>query len=89
MKKYNYTESEQAAIVEARKGDRKELAKVVNKIRKQCIAENRFTEVEDTRISKPKAKDAKKSKAKEEPVAEEEETAVEVHGASETSVIIK
>lgn len=88
MKKYNYTESEQAAIVEARKGDRKELAKVVNKIRKQCIAENRFTEVEDTRSAKPKAKTAKKSKAKEEP-ADEEEAAVEVHGASETSVIIK
>lgn len=88
MKKYNYTESEQAAIVEARKGNRKELAKVVNKIRKQCIAENRFTEVEDTRSAKPKAKVAKKLKAKEEPAAEEE-TAVEVHGASETSVIIK
>lgn len=88
MKKYNYTESEQAAIVEARKGDRKELAKVVNKIRKQCIAENRFTEVEDTRSEKPKAKTAKKSKAKEEPAAEEE-TDVEVHGAGETSVIIK
>ena len=89
MKKYNYTESEQAAIVEARKGDRKELAKVVNKIRKQCIAENRFTEVEDTRSAKPKAKAVKKSKAKEEPAAEEEEATVEVHGASETSVIIK
>ena len=88
MRKYNYTEEERAQIADARKNNKKGLAKLVNKIRKQCVAENRFTEVEDTRSAKPKAKAAKKSKANEEPAAEEE-TAVEVHGASETSVIIK
>lgn len=88
MKKYNYTEEERAQIAKARKNDRKGLAKLVYKIRKQCIAENRFTEVEDVRSAKPKAKTEKKSKAKEEPAAEEE-TSVEVHGVSETSVIIK
>lgn len=86
MKKYNYTEEERAQIADARKNDKKGLAKLVNKIRKQCVEENRFTEVEDTRSEKPKAK---KSRAKEEPSAEEEESAVEVHGANETSVIIK
>lgn len=89
MRKYNYTEEERAQLADARKNDKKGLAKLVNKIRKQCVAENRFTEVEDTRSAKPKAKTAKKSKAKEEPAAEEEESAVEVHGANETSVIIK
>ena len=38
--------------------------------------------------AKHKAKTAKKFKVKEEPAAEEE-TSVEVHGVSETSVIIK
>lgn len=89
MRKYNYTEEERAQLADARKNDKKGLAKLVNKIRKQCIAENRFTEVEDTRSAKPKAKVAKKPKAKEEPAAKEEEATVEVHGASETSVIIK
>ena len=84
MKKYNYTEEERAQIADARKNNKKGLAKLVNKIRKQCIAENRFTEVEDVHSAKPKAKTAK-----EEPAAEEEEFAVEVHGADETSVIIK
>ena len=81
MKKYNYTEEERAQIADARKNNKKGLAKLVNKIRKQCIAENRFTEVEDNRRAKPKAK--------EEPAAKEEESAVEVQGVSETSVIIK
>ena len=89
MRKYNYTEEERAQLADARKNDKKGLAKLVNKIRKQCVAENRFTEVEDTRSANPKAKTAKKSKAKEEPAAEEEEFAVEVHGADGTSVIIK
>ena len=89
MRKYNYTEEERAQLADARKNDKKGLAKLVNKIRKQCVAENRFTEVEDTRSANPKAKTAKKSKAKEEPAAEKEESAVEVHGANETSVIIK
>lgn len=81
MKKYNYTEEERAQIADARKNNKKGLAKLVNKIRKQCIAENRFTEVEDDQREKPKAK--------EEPAAKEEEFAVEVHGADGTSVIIK
>lgn len=89
MKKYNYTEEERAQIADARKNNKKDLAKLVNKIRKQCIAENRFTEVEDVRSAKPTAKTAKKPEAKEEPAAKEEESAVEVHGVSETSVIIK
>ena len=89
MKKYNYTEEERAQIADARKNNKKGLAKLVNKIRKQCIAENRFTEVEDVSSSNPKAKTAKKPEAKEEPAAKEEESAVEVHGVSETSVIIK
>lgn len=99
MKKYNYTESEQAAIVEARKGDRKELAKLVNKIRKQCIAENRFTEVEDTRSAKKADEPAKEKKqgrnakgqfvSKKAAAEEEEESVVEVHGANESSVVIK
>ena len=84
MKKYNYTEEERAQIADARKNNKKGLAKLVNKIRKQCIAENRFTEVEDVHSAKPKAKTEK-----EEPAAKEEESAVEVHGVSETSVIIK
>ena len=84
MKKYNYTEEERAQIADARKNNKKGLAKIVNKIRKQCISENRFTEVEDVHSAKPKAKTAK-----EEPADEEEEFAVEVHGADETSVIIK
>lgn len=81
MKKYNYTEEERAQIADARKNNKKGLAKLVNKIRKQCIAENRFTEVEDVHSAK--------TKAKEEPAAKEEEFAVEVHGADGTSVIIK
>ena len=97
MRKYNYTEEERAQLADARKNDKKGLAKLVNKIRKQCVAENRFTEVEDAQSEKPKAKTAKKSKAKtekkskanEEPDSEEEEFAVEVHGADGTSVIIK
>lgn len=89
MKKYNYTEEERAQIAEARKNDKKGLAKLVNKIRKQCIAENRFMEVEDVHSVKPKAKTAKKLEAKEEPADKEEESSVEVHGVSETSVIIK
>ena len=89
MKKYNYTEEERAQIADARKNNKKGLAKIVNKIRKQCIAENRFTEVEDVSSEKPKAKTAKKPEAKEEPAAKEEESAVEVQGVSETSVIIK
>lgn len=84
MKKYNYTKEERAQIADARKNNKKGLAKIVNKIRKQCIAENRFTEVEDVHSSKPKAKTEK-----EELAAKEEEFAVEVHGADETSVIIK
>lgn len=89
MKKYNYTEEERAQIADARKNNKKGLAKIVNKIRKQCIAENRFTEVEDVRSAKTKAKTAKNPEAKEETTANEEESAVEVHGVSETSVIIK
>lgn len=89
MKKYNYTEEERAQIADARKNNKKGLANLVNKIRKQCIAENRFTEVEDVQSANPKAKTAKKSEAKEETAAKEEESAVEVHGVSETSVIIK
>ena len=89
MKKYNYTDEERAQIADARKNNKKGLAKIVNKIRKQCIAENRFTEVEDVHSAKPKAKTAKKTEAKEEPDSEEEEFAVEVHGADGTSVIIK
>lgn len=81
MRKYNYTEEERAQLADARKNDKKGLAKLVNKIRKQCLAENRFTEVEDAQSEKPKAK--------EEPDSEEEEFAVEVHGADGTSVIIK
>ena len=81
MRKYNYTEEERAQIADARKNDKKGLAKLVNKIRKQCIAENRFTEVEDVHSAKPKAK--------EESADKEDESAVEVHGVSETSVIIK
>ena len=81
MKKYNYTEEERAQIADARKNNKKGLAKLVNKIRKQCITENRFTEVEDAQSEKPKAK--------EEPADKEEEFAVEVHGADGTSVIIK
>ena len=88
MKKYHYTKQEHDQIADARKNDKKGLARLVYKIRKQCIAENRFTEVEDTRSAKTKSKTAKKSKVKEEP-ASEEETSVEVHGVSETSVIIK
>ena len=84
MKKYNYTEEERAQIADARKNNKKGLAKIVNKIRKQCISENRFTEVEDVHSAKPKAKTEK-----EETDAKEEESAVEVHGVSETSVIIK
>lgn len=87
MKKYNYTEEERAQIADARKNNKKCLAKIVNKIRKQCISENRFTE--DVHSENPKAKTAKKSEAKEETTAKEEESAVEVHGVSETSVIIK
>ena len=89
MKKYNYTEEERAQIADARKNNKKGLANLVNKIRKQCISENRFTEVEDVSSEKPKAKTAKKPEAKEETTAKEEESAVEVHGVSETSVIIK
>lgn len=89
MKKYNYTEEERAQIADARKNNKKSLAKIVNKIRKQCIAENRFTEVEDVHSAKPKAKTVKKPESKEEPDSEEEEFAVEVHGADGTSVIIK
>lgn len=89
MKKYNYTEEERAQIADARKNNKKGLAKIVNKIRKKCIAENRFTEVEDVSSEKSKAKTAKKTEAKEEPDSEEEEFAVEVHGADGTSVIIK
>ena len=89
MRKYNYTEEERAQIADARKNDKKGLAKLVNKIRKQCVAENRFTEVEDDQSEKSKAKTEKKSKANEEPNSEEEEFAVEVHGADGTSVIIK
>lgn len=81
MRKYNYTEEERAQLADARKNDKKGLAKLVNKIRKQCVAENRFTEVEDAQSEKPKAK--------KEPDSEEEEFAVEVHGADGTSVIIK
>lgn len=84
MKKYNYNEEERAQIADARKNNKKGLAKIVNKIRKQCIAENRFTEVEDVHSAKTKAKTEK-----EETNAKEEESAVEVHGVSETSVIIK
>lgn len=68
MKKYNYTEVERAQMAEARKNNRKGLAKIVYKIRKTCIAEGRFTEVEDNHSEKE---------------------SVEVHGAEETSVIIK
>lgn len=89
MRKYNYTEEERAQLADARKNDKKGLAKLVNKIRKQCVAENRFTEVEDAQSEKTKAKTAKKSEAKEELNSEEEEFAVEVHGADGTSVIIK
>lgn len=89
MKKYNYTKEERAQIADARKNNKKGLAKIVNKIRKQCIAENRFTEVEDVHSENPKAKTAKNPEAKEETTAKEEESAVEVHGVSETSVIIK
>lgn len=89
MKKYNYTEEERAQIADARKNNKRGLAKLVNEIRKKCIAENRFTEVEDVHSAKPKAKTAKKFEAKEETAAKEEESAVEVHGVSETSVIIK
>ena len=89
MRKYNYTKEERAQLADARKNDKKGLAKLVNKIRKQCVAENRFTEVEDAQSEKPKAKTAKNPKAKEEPNSEEEEFAVEVHGADGTSVIIK
>ena len=89
MKKYNYTNEERSQIADARKNNKKGLAKIVNKIRKQCIAENRFTEVEDVHSAKPNAKTAKKTEAKEEPDSEEEEFAVEVHGADGTSVIIK
>ena len=78
MRKYNYTEEERAQLADARKNDKKGLAKLVNKIRKQCVAENRFTEVEDIRSEKKAAAEK-----------EEEEFAVEVHGADGTSVIIK
>ena len=99
MRKYNYTKEERAQLADARKNDKKGLAKLVNKIRKQCVAENRFTEVEDAQIEKPKAKTAKEKKqgcnaegqfvSKKEAAEEEEEFAVEVHGADGTSVIIK
>lgn len=85
MKKYQYTQQEHDAIVAARKGDKKELAKIVNKIRKQCVAEKRVLEVEDNRKKKEKAPAAEAAPAAE--VASDEQP-VEVHGANE-SVTIK
>ena len=76
MKKYQYTPQEQEAIASARKGDKKEFAGLVRKIRKQCTEEGRFEEVE---------KLEKKSEGE-----TEEESTVEVHGETEeTSVVIK
>lgn len=99
MRKYNYTEEERAQLADARKNDKKGLAKLVNKIRKQCIAENRFTEVEDTRSEKKASEPAKEKKqgrnakgqfvSKKAAAEEEEESVVEVHGANESSVVIK
>lgn len=85
MKKYQYTQQEHDAIVAARKGDKKELAKIVNKIRKTCIKENRFTEVEDVRKKKD---DSKSKEPAEVESAPENEEQIEVHGAEETSVVI-
>lgn len=86
MKKYQYTEQERAEIAAARKsGDQKALAKIVGKIRKQCVAEKRVLEVEDNRKKKEKAPAAEAAPAAE--VASDEEP-VEVHGANE-SVTIK
>lgn len=99
MRKYNYTEEERAQLADARKNDKKGLAKLVNKIRKQCVAENRFTEVEDIRSEKKAAKPTKEKKqgcnakgqfvSKKAAAEEEEESVVEVHGANESSVVIK
>ena len=86
MKKYQYTEQERAEIAAARKsGDQKALAKIVGKIRKQCVAEKRVLEVEDNRKKKEKATVNEVAPAAE--VASDEQP-VEVHGANE-SVTIK
>lgn len=86
MKKYQYTEQERAEIAAARKsGDQKALAKLVGKIRKQCVAEKRVLEVEDNRKKKEKAPVDEAAPADE--VASDEQP-VEVHGANE-SVTIK
>lgn len=86
MKKYQYTEQERAEIAAARKsGDQKALAKLVGKIRKQCVAEKRVLEVEDNRKKKEKAPVDEAAPAAE--VASDEQP-VEVHGANE-SVTIK
>lgn len=91
MKKYQYTEQERAEIAAARKsGDQKALAKLVGKIRKQCVAEKRVLEVEDNRKKKEKKAPAD---APTDEVASAAEVAsgelpVEVHGANE-SVTIK
>lgn len=86
MRKYNYTEEERAQLADARKNDKKGLAKLVNKIRKQCEAENRFTEVETKRKPKrPKVVIEKPCDKQEDETTEEQ---VEVHGADGTTIVI-
>ena len=86
MRKYNYTEEERAQLADARKNDKKGLAKLVNKIRKQCAAENRFTEVETKRKPKrPKVVIEKPCDKQEDETTEEQ---VEVHGADGKTIVI-
>lgn len=86
MRKYNYTEEERAQLADARKNDKKGLAKLVNKIRKQCMAENRFTEVETKR--KPKSPKVVIEKPCDKQEDETTEERVEVHGADGKTIVI-
>jgi hypothetical protein len=83
MKKYQYTPQEKKAMASARKGDKKEFAGLVRKIRKQCIEEGRFEEVEKLeKKSEEETKQKPKRNAEGQFVSNKAET-------EETSVVIK
>lgn len=78
MKKFHYTEEEKAEIEKVKKtGSVAETSKVIRAIRKKCVAENRFEEVDRVIGKKESAEELKESEASE---CDSEET---------TSVIIK
>lgn len=86
MKKYKYTEEEKQQIIEARKGPAKDLSRLVGKIRKVCISEGRFTEVETKR--KPKSPEVVIEEPCDKQEDETTEERVEVHGADGKTIVI-